>query len=470
MILRVTLLMLLALLAACAPATAPQPTQRLANAELRLPPMRQFGPVRVMLPTRSNADIARDFLDLSFQLESGRVLPVFTRFEGAITLRVTGDPPASLTRDLDRLLQRLSAEAGVNVTQVDAGRPASINIETISRSQLQRTVPQAACFVVPRVASWEDFRATRRRDVTDWATLTTRETLSIFIPRDVSPQEIRDCLHEEIAQALGPLNDLYRLDDSVFNDDNFHTILTGFDILMLRITYAPELRSGMSRAEVARQLPGILNRLNPGGAGRASSARPVTSRDWIAEIETALGPRTAQARRQRAAKRAVSIAATEGWNDNRLAFSLFALGRLSLGREPELALNSFLQAAALYGTSPATDVHEAHIAMQLSAFALSSGQATSAIAIVDANTDAVMRAENAALLATLLTIKAEALSVLGREAEAETVRQEGLGWARYGFGSDDEVRRRVSEIEAISPANRPGTDVSRRAILWNRVQ
>jgi len=34
-----------------------------------------------------------------------------------------------------------------------------------------------------------------------------------------SPQEVRDCLHEELAQALGPLNDLYRLPDSVFNDD-----------------------------------------------------------------------------------------------------------------------------------------------------------------------------------------------------------------------------------------------------------
>ena len=31
-----------------------------------------------------------------------------------------------------------------------------------------------------------------------------------FIPSDASPQEIRDCLHEEFAQGLG-LNDLYRL-------------------------------------------------------------------------------------------------------------------------------------------------------------------------------------------------------------------------------------------------------------------
>lgn len=46
----------------------------------------------------------------------------------------------------------------------------------------------------------------------------------MFIPNDTSAQEIRDCLNEELAQALGPLNDLYRLSDSVFNDDNMHTV------------------------------------------------------------------------------------------------------------------------------------------------------------------------------------------------------------------------------------------------------
>ena len=61
---------------------------------------------------------------------------------------------------------------------------------------------------------------------------------------------MRDCLHEELAQALGPLNDLYHLPDSVFNDDNIHTVLTGFDMLILRAAYAPELRTGMTREQV----------------------------------------------------------------------------------------------------------------------------------------------------------------------------------------------------------------------------
>lgn len=452
-------------LAACAPATVPL-AQRGVAAVTDLPAMRTFEAPRVTRPSRSNTDIATDFLDLSFMLESGRPIPVLTRFEGPITLRITGDPPGNLQTDLTRLLERLRTEAGLSITQVTGtpvtgaqvpgDQPASITVETVPRRQLQRAVPEAACFVVPRVSSWDEFRRNRRGPATDWTTLQTRERIAVFIPRDVSPQEVRDCLHEEIAQALGPLNDLYRLKDSVFNDDNFHTVLTGFDMLMLRVTYAPELRSGMTRDQVAALLPRILERLNPGGAGQRADPRGDTSRQWIDQIELALGPRASSRRRLEAAKRAVGIARAADWRDNRMAFSLFALGRLSLGREPELALGSFLQAASIYAADPATKVHEAHIAMQLAAFALSSGQAEVALTIVDANTDAVIAAENAALLATLLIIKSEALELLGRTADAAALRAEGLGWARYGFGPEDEVLRRAAEIAAISPRNRKG--------------
>ncbi|RVT85181.1 DUF2927 domain-containing protein [Rhodobacteraceae bacterium CCMM004] len=445
-----------AALMACGEPSGDVPERRMALDD-SLPPMKTFVSPRVTPPGRSNAEIARDFLDLSFQLESGRALPVFTRFEGPVTVRVTGDPPQQLMGDLDRVIARFRREAGIDIRRTGASAPASINIQTVSRAQLQRAVPQAACFVVPRVADWDEFRRNRRTPTTDWTTLRTRERMAIFIPRDVSPQEVRDCLHEELAQALGPLNDLYRLTDSVFNDDNFHTVLTGFDMLILRITYDPALRSGMTRAEVTAALPRILARLNPDGRARADGARGLSSRAWIDEIETALGPRASMTRRRAAAKRAVTLARAANWNDNRLAFSLFALGRLSLGHEPELALSSFLQAGGIYASSDETRLHEAHVAMQLAAFALSSGQAETAVGIVDAHVDAVSRAENAALLASLLLIKTEALEVLGRTAEAKTLRRESLGWARYGFGTEEEVRRRAQEIAALNPVKRQRT-------------
>ena len=52
-----------------------------------------------------------------------------------------------------------------------------------------------------------------------------------------------------------------------------------------------------------------------------------------------------------------------------------------------------------------------------------------------------------------MLLKAEALAVQGRDRAAADVRREALGWARYGFGRDDLVRRRAAEIAALSPLN-----------------
>ncbi|MCP3969954.1 MAG: DUF2927 domain-containing protein [Rhodobacteraceae bacterium] len=415
-----------------------------------LPPMKTFANPRVAPAARSNAEIARDFLDLSFELESGRRLPVLTRFEGPISVRVTGQVPPSLGPDLARLLRRLRREAGISITQVGADKDAAITIEAIPRAQLQRYVPQAACFVVPRLSSWDEFKRLRRGPTVDWTTLQTRERMAIFLPADVAPQEIRDCLHEELAQALGPLNDLYRLGDSVFNDDNFHTILTGFDMLILRAYYAPQLSSGMTRETVAAHLPGILAQLNPVGQRAADGRTGRTPRTWIDAIEEALGPRTSDKARRASAARAVEIARQQHWVDNRMAFSLFALGRLSLSGEADIALASFLQAGTIYNSRPETRLQGAHVAMQLAAFALSSGQAEAAIVLVDENIGPVAAAENAALLSTLLMIKSEALTMQGHTGQARAVRLDSLGWARYGFGSEKAVRLRLQEIAALS--------------------
>jgi hypothetical protein len=92
--------------------------------------------------------------------------------------------------------------------------------------------------------------------------------------------------------------------------------------------------------------------------------------------------------------------------------------------------------------------------VQLAAHALSLGHAETAIRIVDGCLPTVTEAENAALLSTLMMIKAEALEQLGRDPEAQLVRLDSLGWARYGFGSEAAVSARLEEIAAIAPGGR----------------
>ena len=444
-------------LAACdAPGPSDVPGRLDMTVPNTLPAMSMFGTPRPAPPSRSNAAMARDFLDLSFQMESGRLIPVLSRFEGPVTVAVAPGAPPTLSRDLDRLIARLRSEAGIDISRVPHGSAAaSITIETLPRARMQRAVPQAACFVVPRVSSWDAFRAARSNARTlDRTTLTSREHAAVFIPNDVSPQEVRDCLHEEIGQALGPLNDLYRLPDSIFNDDNFNAVLTGFDMLILRAYYDGSLRSGMTREEVAARLPAILSRLNPGGGGTGVSAPRAIDRDWIDAIEEALGSRQPVPLRIAAAQRAVAIATNQGWQDNRLGFSYFALGRLALSRDANASVSAFIAAGSIFRRTDPNSIQSAHVTMQLAAFALSAGDGDRALTLVNAALPAATRAENASLLATLLMIKAEALEIQGRMSEAASVRLDSLGWARYGFGWDQDVRARLTEVAALSPQNR----------------
>lgn len=442
----------LSVMSACAPMQHDVPPSRAVTLSDSLPPMRSFALTDMPGPARSNSEIAQDFLDLTFRMESGRPIPEMTRFEGPISVRVSGDIPPTLVADLRLLIDRLRAEAGIDIFLTGAPE-ANITVEGISRAELQRSVPRAACFVVPRIASWADFAQVRRTPQVDWTTLTRRDRAAIFIPTDTAPQEIRDCLHEELAQALGPLNDLYRLPDSVFNDDNIHAVLTGFDMLILRAYYAPELRNGMRRGEAAARLPALLARLNPGGAYAGRDPINDTSRDWIDAIETALSGGSTAARRRAAAEQAINLTRAFGWTGPRRGFAYYAYGRLQVGHDPDLAFGAFTEAYRTYAASPASQLHAATVAVQLAAFSLSAGDAATTIGLADFGIPIATLHENATLLATLMMFKAEALAMQGNAPEAAALRLDSLGWARYGFGSDRNVRVRLREIAALNPLN-----------------
>ncbi|WP_342448057.1 DUF2927 domain-containing protein [Parasedimentitalea huanghaiensis] len=437
-------------LAGCDTVPLERPPTRATIADSALPPVKTFGAPSPVAPQRSNADMARDFLDLHFKLEGGTTLPTFTRFDAPITLRVTGKPASNLNSDLANLLSRLQQEAGINIRRVNSGS-ANITIESVSRSEIRRALPKAACFVVPNVSSLAEYRRSKRRASTNWAQLRQRETLAIFIPNDVSPQEVRDCLHEELAQSIGPLNDLYRLPDSVFNDDNVHTVLTGFDMLILRATYAPELSTGMSRAQVAARLPAILTRYNPAGDALSSTALQESPREWISSIETALGPGVSSETRRRAANQAVTTAQKLGWQDHRRAFGHYILGRMIQSSDPVLAQRHFQTALRYLGQSPSTQLHRAQIVARMMAYDIARGQGSNALTMAQPSITAAAKFENAALLSTLMLLQAEALELTGDFEAAQAVRLDSLGWARYGFGSDWAVRSKVNEIAALRP-------------------
>ncbi len=448
-----TALMLAMALNAFTPTTGGDVSRLMTASDSSLPPVKLFTSRHHAGLIRANNDLALDFIELSFKLESGRGLPAFTRFEGPISVKVTGNQPASLEHNLTRLIGRLRSGSRINISQISSG-PANITINAVPRKEIRSVLPQAACLVAPNVSTMDEYRKARKSRKANWSQLRKREKLAIFLPNDVSPQEVRDYLHEELAQSRGPLNDLYRLPDSVFNDDNVHTVLTGFDTLMLRAYYSPKLHNGMTRGQVAATLPHILREINPRGEYAAAQFTTRTPIQWKRAFETALGPAASGAERRKGAAEALRIAKALGWRDQRRAFAHYAMGRVLQRKDPQTAQAHYLQAKSFYSATPGTHLarmHQAYVATQLAAFAISQGQGTNALTLVRPHIETARRSENAALLSTLLLLRAEELDLENRPAEAQAVRLDSLGWARYGFGSDWAVRAKLREISSLNP-------------------
>lgn len=68
----------------------------------------------------------------------------------------------------------------------------------------------------------------------------------ILIRTEVPDLLLRACVEEEMAQAMGTLNDDKQVRPSVFNDDQEFALLTRHDMELLRVLYTPEIRPGMS--------------------------------------------------------------------------------------------------------------------------------------------------------------------------------------------------------------------------------
>lgn len=90
---------------------------------------------------------------------------------------------------------------------------------------------------------------------------------AVLIPTDRARDKGKflDCVVEELTQVMGLPNDSPRVFPSIFNDRSVDHFITPLDYLLLRMLYAPELRSGMHRSKVSERLPSVLSRLQREG-------------------------------------------------------------------------------------------------------------------------------------------------------------------------------------------------------------
>ena len=417
-------------LAACAPVESPVAPETQNQVTMN----RFSGSPAPVFAARSNADIRSEFLDFHFELESGRTIPLFSRFEGPISIAYAAPPNQIAASELSALVSRLRNEAGVPISIVKPGQAANIIISRISRAQLNSIVRGAACFVVPNVQDFASLRGSGRTQI-DWTQVTNRTRAGVFIPVGISAQALRDCLHEEVAQALGPLNDLYRVPDTIFNDDNMHRVLTNYDMMILRTSYAPELRSGMPRSTVAARLPSILARTNPRGLSFGTRNLPDSDQDW----KTAIGKGLFSTNQNKSSiNRAISISQSRSYGTPRQALGFFARGHANAKSNREAAVSDFTQAYRLYSSGLGREsIQATRASLQLASIAISAGQLSEAESIVNRGIAISRGAQDAELLYNFIGLKAVLSAAKGDTQNAQNLVAEAQGWAAYAIGTGE---------------------------------
>ncbi len=397
---------------------------------------------------RSNAQIVQDFLDLAFSLESGGQVFGLLRYEGPVRVYLAPGRLDPYRRDLADVVTRLRAEAGIDISVVRSPTAAQIIIEGVPFREIQREAPGAACFVKAGETGWRDFRRKPDRARTRWTEQQQLSRAAIFIASDIPPQDIRSCLNEEIAQALGPANDLYRLADSVFNDDNTHVLLTSFDMTVLRALYDDGLRSGLTRGAVARRLPAILSRVNPRGEGAGRTGGVAEDALWNGEIARALTRLNPASDRLRAANRAVERGGRLQPVDHRLAVALMTRARLIKDSNPQQADNDYSRAYKILGRQVgSTNLRTAQAALHVALGALERRDIRTALDLSTRAIPVAQRHQDAILLSSLYGIQSRALQARGDLPASREARLKYLQWARFAYGDGRGRRLAQARVE-----------------------
>ena len=246
-------------MAACTDRTEPYRTAA-------LPPVEGY---KAALPVGTTAfdnnDLTKLFVQLTTRLESGRDLNGLQRFEGPVNVGITGDGANIYRPFLREFLADIRANTGIDIS---AGPPPHNLLIRMVPGEEMLPGSQVQCFILSSQPTWDEFETDpewyNEEVVFHEGPLTS---VGIFIPDTLEPYKVRECISEEVTQALGTSNDLYGLATTIFNDDDAHTWPTKLDYLMLKVLYDPRLKSGLGKLETFGIAGKILDEVNPAGRG-----------------------------------------------------------------------------------------------------------------------------------------------------------------------------------------------------------
>ncbi|MFV0474727.1 MAG: DUF2927 domain-containing protein [Pikeienuella sp.] len=225
----------------------------------------------------SNAELATNFnriaLFREYRREGGTLLQEETatrlsRWDEPIRYQIVGQGATPADRaEYAGLAKRFSRLTGLRITETDREPNVSILIlEPEERAAFIRALEkEGAAARMPLVTQWADSVA--YPCIGQVGYLDPRDGrisgAMVLIKSELSGLLRRSCIHEELAQTLGLMNDAADVRPSIFNDDQEFALLTEHDETLLRILYDPRLRPGMTADEAMPLVREIVAEIRP---------------------------------------------------------------------------------------------------------------------------------------------------------------------------------------------------------------
>ncbi len=231
-------------------------------------------------PPLDAEDLARNFERHAFydehEFKNGRFVPslvksVLRRWNRPVRSKIVFGPSVTQAQrktDRDSIKEfaaRLSGLTGVRINFSD--RDPNFLILVLNSAERGRFANQLRV-LMPDIPSnvARSFLYSDRQRLCSVLTLYNRQkgdiqNTVVLIKAEHSNLLRLGCIHEEMAQGLGLVNDSNNARPSIFNDDEEFALLTVHDELMLKILYDPRLKSGMTADEARPIVEAIAKEL-----------------------------------------------------------------------------------------------------------------------------------------------------------------------------------------------------------------
>lgn len=144
-------------------------------------------------------------------------------------------------------LTQLSQITGLSISYVNKKTAANVNIFLTRSNQvnslIRKEISPNAIKQLRNSVCLANIKTNRNSEI-------IKALVIIPIDRARMHGKLVSCIVEELTQILGLPNDSKTIYPTIFSDRNTYKLLTGLDYLLLKLLYLPEIKNGMSKAEI----------------------------------------------------------------------------------------------------------------------------------------------------------------------------------------------------------------------------